>query len=246
MGPAGVAFKATTIVSPGATPADSGANLAAALAAAPTPCAIFIEPGDYDIGATALHLPSNCTVAGAGVGKTTLEHTGGGGVVLYLNTTLRDVSLRFDYGSGIATVVAADLTQPSAALQDVSIQVTDGAATSEPLVRGSGTLFHVDATTSTGSRGNFGVSVPADGKMTLVDCTVQAGSAIIVGTKGEAIIRGSVLDGGVAISNIASQTVIHVADSEIQGTILGSSTSTPPTCVGTYDAAFTALGTHCA
>jgi hypothetical protein len=105
-GATGLTFVRTTLVSPGATPADSGARLLAALAGAPpgqSTWLIKIEPGVYDLGTSSLQLRDNVDVEGSGEAVTTIRSQAQNGTVLGANCELRRLTVE-NGGAGARTV----------------------------------------------------------------------------------------------------------------------------------------------
>ncbi len=108
-------WQRTIVVCPGATPAESGANLRHALASvtasAEQPWLIRIEPGTYDLGEGYLQTKPHVDIAGAGEGATVIQarEQGGGAVRGSDHVEIRALSVvnLFDgdnYCAGIETL----------------------------------------------------------------------------------------------------------------------------------------------
>jgi hypothetical protein len=125
-------YTRTVLVSPLATPAQSGAALLAALAAivdasATTPYLLKIEPGVYDLGASTLQMKPYVDIEGSGQAVTILTGQGGpedGKAVVFgaNNTELRQLSVRMSVGDVPYTAAIRNISA-SPRLTDVIIRV---------------------------------------------------------------------------------------------------------------------------
>lgn len=119
-GPPGVAWERTVVVSPGASAVSGGAALLAALASLPDagvgePWLLRLEPGTYDVGATAVTLRPGVHLEGAGPGVTRVIGVGGsalnsGVVVASSDASLRALTVEVRPGTESRGVYAQSVT----------------------------------------------------------------------------------------------------------------------------------------
>jgi hypothetical protein len=151
-GPAGVAYARTRVVGPGASEAESGAALRAALQglsvpAGQAPWVVKLEPGVYALGSSALQLPARVHLEGSGPGATVLRasNTDGGALVVPATSTgvaLRGLSVENDAG-GAGSSVALHAEAADLALSDLVLRARGGSSgsTAGALLEGiTGTL----------------------------------------------------------------------------------------------------------
>jgi hypothetical protein len=225
----------TVIVSPAATPAESGTALDDALAVIPTvgadaPTAnnhwmIYLEPGVYDLGSDGITMRSHVDIVGSGIDTTTLlcgcsgyddtdefaVHAGPG------EAALRSLTVRNT--GGLPQFAAALLvTEGVHQISDVKLEVTGtNRKFGIQILDGAVTAHHVIATVSGGGDTGYGLSV-SGGTLTVTDS--QA-----IGTTNSVINEGG---------------TIRLASTMLSGPASGSMS-----CVGAYSAAFVALNAAC-
>lgn len=128
------AYARTILVSPLATPAQSGAALLAALAAitdasATTPYLLKIEPGVYDLGTSSLQMKPYVDIEGSGEGVTQLQGArradqNGGAINGADNAELRQLSVKVTSGTG-AFAIAISISNASPHITHVTAR-SDG------------------------------------------------------------------------------------------------------------------------
>lgn len=132
-GPSGLDFKRIITVSPGETPADSGAALLAALstvssASAEKPYVLKLEPGLYDLGASTLQAKAFVDVEGSGQGITEITSTAAkpGTVSATGNITFRELTIsnRLSTGAPALTANGATLVRVMVKASPVAIPVS--------------------------------------------------------------------------------------------------------------------------
>lgn len=128
-GASGVSFLRTVLVSPTAnTQAANGALLVAAITGltgvnAGNPVLVLVEPGFYDIGSTALSLPSHVDLEGSGQDTTTILGEGSFALTTAAGTQVRDLTVSDTNVAGSATAIST-----GGGLLDVSANATGTSA----------------------------------------------------------------------------------------------------------------------
>ncbi len=161
---AAAVFARTVVVSPGATPLESGTTLRNVLnGLAPTaaePVRVLLEPGVFDVGAIAVAIPEFVTLEGAGRHATTVQSTGNtlvsvgnveirnlrvvaaGGAVTALTDgafvaapyVVRGVTVEVTSSAGFARGFEVSTTHPDLEDVDITIQGTAAASACEGLM----------------------------------------------------------------------------------------------------------------
>jgi hypothetical protein len=229
-------FRATIVVSPGATARSGGTALKAAVNGISDtntkPLLIQLEPGTYDLGAGSLRVKRNVAIVGSGPGVTSITSSAHGpGLGAPFTGTVNMVP-----HSSLSRVTVLN-TSTNSVSQSIGLAVDSTAS-------GVVSLRDVNLYAFAGNpSGNFGV-IFSDGSGTLladdieVRATGGAGIAFDV-ENGTSKVRNSLVAGGGFAIARSSGTVLFAA-SEIDGAVFGS-----PTCVGSYDANYAAITTGC-
>ena len=282
-GPAGAAAASATsllrtiVVSPsGPTPSANGALLAGAVAAiggagAGSPYLVWVEPGAYDLGTAALHIPSYVDLQGSGQDATTITGEGPLALAAAADTELRDLTVTDTNATGSAgaidtsgglrdvTASATGTSEATAVLADAPtmaiLDVTASAATSAPgsSARGidtrntvridGGTFSALDNASSSQAAALF-----AESPTSVSDATLQASGgaaaypADVVGSGITVRIDGSTLTGAGGFF-VAPGDTIDVGGSQIPGVV--SSVAGTARCPDDWLASYVTASSNC-
>jgi hypothetical protein len=197
-GAAGTSFLRTVIVSPNATTQmGNGALLLAALANLGTvnsgnPALIWVEPGVYDIGTSALSLSAFTDLTGAGQDTTFITGEGPSAISAAANTEIRDVTVKDTNASGAAAAITT-----GGGLRNVTAKAT-GTSAAIGVVANAPTLalINVNAMGTTSGAGSLVVALQTSSAVTVSGGTFTANDSA---TSGQASAL-QVLSGGGAVN----------------------------------------------
>ena len=183
-GPSGLDFKRIITVSPGETPADSGAALLAALstvsaASAEKPYVLKLEPGLYDLGTSTLQAKAFVDVEGSGRDITEITSTAAApGTVSATGTiTFRELTISNRLSTGAPALTANGATLVRVLVKSTPVAVPVSARVSalvaeDVLVQNSIVWTEEDA--AGGAAGTVEGALCTGGTLTVYDSTVAA------------------------------------------------------------------------
>lgn len=218
-------YAATVVVSPVGTAVQNGAALLGGLASITTasatqPFLLKIEPGQYDLGASAIFLKDFVDVEGSGQDATTIISAASTTILAGNNMELRQLSV---INSGSATFQVGVGCYAAA----VGFRMTSVTATA------SGSGMFVEALSGHG---------------TFTSCTLIAsgtsgaqGAGMFDNSNSASVVRDSLLRGNTYSVQIQSGSV-NLANTELDGP---ASTGGGLTCVDCYNQSFTPVGPTC-
>lgn len=231
-GPQGPGFARIVIVSGTGTALQNGAALRTAINGISSPSAtapwkVLVEPGVYDVGASALNMRPYVDVQGSGTGVTTITANLAGAPMLALadNMLLSDLTVENTSANpSIQTFGVGNLGASLVKLRNVVININ------QP----TNVIFATYFTFT---------NVELDG-VTIIALGATVANQAFRLQSGVATIRNSIVNagGGTALMDpIGNQDTFRVVNTQLIGGVTGATR----TCVGAYNGSFAALNATC-
>jgi hypothetical protein len=267
------ALTATTVIHPTGTPTQNGDALRAALTSGTRPV-VEIEAGEYDLGSASLSPAPGAELIGAGpLQSDVLLHGPGQLIMSGIGGRIENTRIGLIYGAQILVGGTASSTFENDLIAGLDGTTTDSIV--DLVVNDSGTAVIDDSTVYTLGAGPYTQAIlqnSPNGTLTVknstIDSTASSGANTwAVNAFGSATLEDDdiVVDGPGPIglleqgssgtftvysSRIRSSTALGISAGQFQiaDTLIGGGVSKfggTVTCVGTFNSAFTPLGTGC-